>query len=83
MMYKIFIVVITILCLGCASSKKVEEPKAINVLKETVSDYIYVTYIGHVGINVFVDPETNVEYLIIGNEKGVAITPRLKQEVKN
>lgn len=79
MMYKIFIVLIAILCLGCASSKKVEEPKAINVLKETVSDCIYVTYIGRVGINVFVDPETNIEYFIVGNEKGVAITPRLKR----
>lgn len=83
-MYKILIILITILCLGCNNSKaateKTVEP---SILKKVVTEPIYATHIGYFGVSVFIDPETNIEYFIVGNRYGIAITPRLKQEVKN
>lgn len=81
-MYKIFIVLIAILCLGCNSSKAVSQEAVkpdILILKETMHDSVYIPRMGYIRVSIFVDPETNIEYFIVGNEKGVAITPRLKR----
>lgn len=79
-MYKIFIVLIAILCLGCNSSKAVsQEAVKPDILKETMHDSVYIPRMGYIRVSIFVAPETNIEYFIVGNEKGVAITPRLKR----